>query len=242
MAYNPYGHDPRASVDYAEHLSDDPFAGGHYSAQPYSSLPLGAGDQDPEMVDLSSQGARGRPVSDLSSSEAGGASAYWQPGARGSVGGAGAGAAGAGTGYLAGDEWVDETEGQDSWWRRHRWAAIAGILGLLAALAIGLGVGLGVGLNQNSGNKDNAAQLSDGRGSSSTAPGNSVSVGTVVFTSTSFGSNSAEPTTITSTGETTSDVPDPTTSSSAAEESSSSSEDSCVCYAFARALNVGTTD
>jgi len=216
MAYNPY-HDPRASVDYAEHLQDaaDPFSSGQYAAGPYSGLPLDGGD--PEMVQ------RDRPLSDLGSSEAGGASAYWQPGARGSVAGAG----GAG-GYLAGDDWVDDTEGQDSWWRRHRWAAIAGILALLAALAIGLGVGLGVGLNKKNNNRD-SAQLSDGRSSSASgAPGSSVSIGTVVFTSTSFGSGSGEPQTITSTSEATSAVPDPTTSSSTAEDPAESSPSSCV--------------
>ncbi|BGP41991.1 hypothetical protein JCM10449v2_005988 [Rhodotorula kratochvilovae] len=206
MAYNQY--DPRASADYTEHLhnrySNDPFAANN-SAQPYSSLPLG---QDPEMVDLS----RERPVSDLAS-EPGSASAYWQPGARASTG------AGTGAAYLGNDDWVDEGAGQDNWWRRHRWAVIAAVL-LVAALAIGLGVGLGVGLTKNKG-KSNAAQLSDSRSSATDPPANSFSVGTVVFTSTSFGSG--EPATITATSETSATVPDPTPTTSEEPPSSSSS-------------------
>lgn len=180
-AINPYG-----GEEYAEHLapnasayqprySEDPFSGG--SAEPYSSLPMG---EDPEMVDLSGRGQR--PLSGGAlSSDAGASSAYWQPGARGSVGGV--------AGYdAAGDDW-DEPAGQDSLWRRKRWVIVAAVLGIIAALGIGLGVGLGVGLNKNNGsNRDNAARLSNGQ-SSSADPRSSFSVGTFIFTSTSYGSD-----------------------------------------------------
>lgn len=180
-AINPYG-----GEEYAEHLapnasayqprySEDPFSGG--SAEPYSSLPMG---DDPEMVDLSGRGQR--PLSGGAlSSDAGASSAYWQPGARGSVGGV--------AGYdAAGDDW-DEPAGQDSLWRRKRWVIVAAVLGIIAALGIGLGVGLGVGLNKNNGsNRDNAARLSNGQ-SSSADPRSSFSVGTFIFTSTSYGSD-----------------------------------------------------
>lgn len=177
---NPYG-----GEEYAEHLapnasayqprySEDPFSGG--SAEPYSSLPMG---EDPEMVDLSGRGQRPMSGGALSS-DAGASSAYWQPGARGSVGGV--------AGYDAADDW-DEPAGQDSLWRRKRWVIVAAVLGILAALGIGLGVGLGVGLNKNNGsNRDNAARLSNGQ-SSSADPRSSFSVGTFIFTSTSYGSD-----------------------------------------------------
>ncbi|GAA5970466.1 hypothetical protein JCM8115_004423 [Rhodotorula mucilaginosa] len=180
-AMNPYGGEeyaehlaPNASV-YQPRYSEDPFSGG--SAEPYSSLPMG---DDPEMVDLSGRGQR--PLSGGAlSSDAGASSAYWQPGARGSVGGV--------AGYdAAGDDW-DEPAGQDSLWRRKRWVIVAAVLGIIAALGIGLGVGLGVGLNKNNGsNRDNAARLSNGQ-SSSADPRSSFSVGTFIFTSTSYGSD-----------------------------------------------------
>ncbi|POY70932.1 hypothetical protein BMF94_6110 [Rhodotorula taiwanensis] len=216
MAYNGYhygpgggggggGMNPYGGEDYAEHLaqgagqprySEDPFAGG--SAEPYSSLPMG---EDPEMVDLS---GRQRPLSGGAvSSDAGASSAYWQPGARGSVGGV--------AGYEGAEDWEDGA-GQDSLWRRKRWALVAGIVGAIVALAIALGVGLGVGLNKSNGsNKDNAARLSNGQ-SSSGDPRQSVSVGTFLYTSTL--SNGA-PTTFTSSA--------PTSSTAAAAASSSSS-------------------
>ena len=192
MAYNGYnygapGGGAYGGEEYAEHLaptasayqprySEDPFSGG--SAEPYSSLPMG---QDPEMVDLSGRGGQ-RPLSGGAlSSDAGASSAYWQPGARGSVGGM--------AGYdTAADDW-DEPAGQDSLWRRKRWVIVAAVLGIIAALGIGLGVGLGVGLNKNNGsNRDNAARLSNGQ-SSTADPRNSFSVGTFIFTSTSYGSD-----------------------------------------------------
>lgn len=203
MAYNQYynsphpgGMNPYGGEELAEEIhprySADPFS----NQQPYSSLPL---SQDPEMVDLSSGQ---RPLSGVGS-DTGSSSAYWAPGRSAAAGGA----AGAGA-YGLGEDWDD---GQDSWWRRRRWLVIAAICGLIAALAIGLGVGLGVGLN-NSKKNDNAARLSDSKSSSDRPTGSSVSVGTVLFTSTSFlsGSSASE---VVSTSTASSTVPDPTTSS-----------------------------
>lgn len=213
MAYNQYygsphpgGANPYGGEEYAEEInprySADPFS----NQQAYSSLPL---SEDPEMVDLS--GGQ-RPLSGYGS-DAGSSSAYWAPGRQAAAGGA----AGAGA-YGLGEDWDD---GQDSWWRRRRWLVIAAICALIAALAIGLGVGLGVGLN-NSKKNDNAARLSDSKSSADRPTGSSVSVGTVLFTSTSFGSGSSASEMV-STSTFSSTAPDPTTSSTTTTPPPSSS-------------------
>ncbi|GAA5893815.1 hypothetical protein JCM6882_003102 [Rhodosporidiobolus microsporus] len=189
MAYNQQQYYSQPGGEYAEHLvtptrySDDPFSSGGGAG--HGPLPL---SHDPEMADLTT---RQRPLSAGDYSDSGAASAYWAPGARGSVGGV------AGAGGWTAEEW-DEPSGGEGARKRKRWIIIAAILGVLAALAIGLGVGLGVGLNNNKSSNDDSARLSGDRGGSS-SPGVSQSVGTVVFTSTSFGETGAS--TITGTEE-----------------------------------------
>ncbi|GAA5950091.1 hypothetical protein JCM21900_004594 [Sporobolomyces salmonicolor] len=181
MAYNYYhaGSPPPAAGDeYAEHLADsqqrfsnssDPFAS-PAMPQSYSALPL---ETDPEMVDLSS---RHHPRSGSFSD--GAASAYWMPGegpqARNTAGG-------------SPEEFNYDDGGRG---RKRRLLLIGGIfLGLIAILAIGLGVGLGVGLNDTKKNNQDAAARLSGNGGSSGSSRASISVGTLVYTSTSFGSD-----------------------------------------------------
>ncbi|GAA6022364.1 hypothetical protein JCM8202_000878 [Rhodotorula sphaerocarpa] len=215
---NPYGGEAEYLAPAAgqPRYSEDPFASG--SAEPYSSLPM---NEDPEMVDLS--GGQ-RPLSGAIGSDAGASSAYWQPGARGSVGGI--------DGYDPAHEW-DEPAGGEPLWRRRRWVVIAAVLGGIAVLAVALGVGLGVGLNKANGNNvDNAAQLKNGK-SSSGDPRPSVSVGTFLYTSTSYLSD-GRATVVTTSALSTSSLPDMTTSTQdpAMTRSSPDPTSSCPCRAF----------